>query len=571
MNDNVRMSDDASSTEEISKSELSLATDIMLAMLKSSKAAKMYQANNPLLGRFFQELTEKMSTMLAKYSEYKLEVDRFELSYKGHKVYENTDTNESMAFRMYSDGIRSIIFSKGIEESELRELLEIVNTSISSSIDDDIVTLLWDKGLPHCSYILEDDFQEIDRQIDDQMIGASARGKIPPICLVDPFSFATERQAAPNQLCTLSGEERSSLRTLVEAEEKLRPLDDTARILSVILSGVAEPDLFSSFLEIYLKLTRNLFLSGNGEFALKMFAFLCRRATSKEPYEERRRQILHALGKFWTDESIKGLCKIIDTTDSIPSNEFINLSVMIGQTSPSSLCELLGLAEKMKIRKVLIETTTEIAKEKPQLLLPYLKDSRWYLVRNMVCILTRLKSSALLDQVVMLITHSDQRVRKEVLKYLIAVPEPKAKPYILKFLRDEASAIRILALQMMGRARLQFALKPISAFIDTVEFDEMDISEKKAVYEAIGELGGEKMLPLFKEMLTRRFLFNKAKEKDSVILAVAGLQKIPGKATLQILEEALRSKSNEYSEVINNAIHMANHSKPTAAAQQEES
>jgi HEAT repeat protein len=187
-----------------------------------------------------------------------------------------------------------------------------------------------------------------------------------------------------------------------------------------------------------------------------------------------------------------------------------------------------------------------------------------------VFILGQLKNTALLDRVVVLITHREQRVRKEVLKYLIAVPDSKAKPYILKFLRDEASAIRIMALQMMGRARLQFALKPIAAFADTVEFEQMNISEKKAVYEAIGELGGEKMLPLFKTMLTKRFLFNKAKEKDAVICAVAGLQKIPGEETLKILEGALRSKSLEFRDIINNAILMVSNLKHETASRQQE-
>jgi hypothetical protein len=176
MNEELLISTETSPPAEASKAEIALATDIMLAMVKSAKGIKMYQANNPLLVRFFQEMTEKMSSLLNLYNEYKLDVDRFELSYKGHAVYKNSDTNESMAFRMYSDGIRSIVFYEGTEEWELKDFLEIVSTSLSGEVDDDIVTRMWDKGLPHCSYILEDDFQEIDQQLDVQLTGA-ARGK----------------------------------------------------------------------------------------------------------------------------------------------------------------------------------------------------------------------------------------------------------------------------------------------------------------------------------------------------------------------------------------------------------
>lgn len=570
MNEDIRISTETSSPAEASKAEVALATDIMLTMVKTAKGVKMYQANNPLLVRFFQEMTEKMSAMLNLYNEYKLDVDQFELRYKGHSVYKNSDTTESMAFRMYSDGIRSIIFNEGAEEWELKEFLEIVSMSQSGDLDDDIVTRLWDKGLPHCSYIQEDDFQEIDKQIGDQLTGPSSMGKIAPTCLADPLSCATQLQEIPDRFYTLTEEEMTCLQTLIESEESFRPMDETARILAAILSGVAEEELFSAFLEIYLKLTRNLFISGESEFSLKLFAYLYRRATTKEPVEERRRLVLNALSRLWTNETLKGLCKIIDTTDAISTDELKTLSVMIGQTSPATLCELLGLVEKMKMRKVLIETTTEIAREKPQILLSYLSDSRWYLVRNVVLILTQLKNSVLLDQVVVLISHRDQRVRKEVLKYLITVPEPRAKPYLLKFLRDESSGLRIMALQMMGRAKLLFALEPLTAFIDSVEYESMNISEKKAVYEAIGELGGEKMLPLFKSMLTKMYLFQRAKEKEAIICAVAGLQKIPGEETLKLLEEAHRSKSPECRELIKNTILLVSRQKNAPASRQEE-
>lgn len=568
MTEDARTIDETSVPEAVSKPEVSLASEIMLAMVKASKGAKMYQANNPILLRFFQELVEKMSLMLSRYSDYKLDVDRFELRYKGHLVYENSDTGESLAFRMYSDGIRSIIFSEGVEEHELKEFLEIVSMRTSDSFDDDIVTRLWDKGLPHCSYILEDDFQEIDGQIDAQLTGVSARGSIPSACRADPFSYATEPRPVPSQLYTMTDEDLASLKTLLESEENSRPVNETARLLAAILSGVPDQELFTVFLQIYLKFTKSLFLSGQSEYALKMFALLYRRTTSNEPIETRRRLVLHALDNFWTEDPLKGLCTIIDTPNQLTLDELKNLSLMIGRTSPSTLCELLGMVENMKMRKVLLDTTTDFARERPQLLLPYLNDSRWYLVRNMVFILGYLKNTDLLDKIVTLITHCELRVRKEVLKYLVAVPDPKAKPYILKFLRDETPAIRIMALQMMGRARLHFALKPIAAFVDTVEFEQMNISEKKAVYEAIGELGGENMLPLFKGMLTKKYLFNKVKEKDAVICAVAGLQKIPRDETLKILEEALRTKGLEFRDIISNAIIMVSNRKDESASRQ---
>ena len=45
--------------------------------------------------------------------------------------------------------------------------------------------------------------------------------------------------------------------------------------------------------------------------------------------------------------------------------------------------------------------------------------------------------------------------------YAYPDPDPKAKPYLLKFLRDESSALRIKALQLLARERQLFALKSV--------------------------------------------------------------------------------------------------------------
>lgn len=571
MTDNLQISAEASQPEELSRSEVALATDVMLAMVKTSRGIRMYQSNNPVLENFFQELVGRMTSMLDQYGEYRLDVDRFELRYKGHQVYENSDPKESMAFRMYSDGIRSIVFSSGVQGGELKDFLDVVNMSTSTSVDDDIVTRLWDLGLPHLSYILEEDYHEIDRQIDEHLSGGGGTGIIPSALLHNLSSLATGIQGVPGQLITLTEDDMASLKSLVAAEEQFQPLEASARILSVIISGTAEDELFAKFLDIYLKLAGNLFVSGEIRVALKMFAFLQRRATAAETPEPRKQELLQALGRLWSGDVLKGLSGAIDTKEKISADELRSLSMMIGRSTPSALCELLGLVENMKMRKVLLDTTTDFARERPQILLPFLKDSRWYLVRNIVFILSQLRSTALLDQVLTLVTHREVRVRKEVLKYLLTVPDPKAKPYILKFLRDEAPSMRIMALQLMGRARLHIALNPLIDFAASDVFEAMDISVKKAVYEAIAGIGAEKVLPLFKTMLTKKYHFQRAREREAVICAAAALQKIPGDESMRMLNEALRSKAREHHEVLSSAIDRLTKLKPAEAGNGQES
>ncbi|NVN98333.1 MAG: HEAT repeat domain-containing protein [Geobacteraceae bacterium] len=565
MADNIDMTDEAPPPDEVSRSEVSLATDVMLAMVKTTKGLRMYQANNSVLEKFFQDLSEKVSAMLDQYGQYRLDVDRFELKYKGHQVYENSDPKDSIAFRMYSDGIRSVIFKKGLCDWELKEFLDIVNMNSSSSLDDDIVTRFWDVGLPHFAYILEEDYHEIDRQIDEHLPGSSPLANLTSSQLRELATNAVGLADIPDHLITLSEDDAAALKGLVEAEEQFQPLEATARILSAIVSGVAEDELFTKFLNIYLKLAGNLFVSGESRVALKMFAFLQRRGTATEPSETRKQELLLALGRLWSDDVLKGFSSAIDTGSVISPDELKSLSILIGRSTPAALCQLLGQVENMKMRKVLLDTTADFARERPQILLPFLKDSRWFVVRNMVFLLSQIRSTDLLDQVVALITHREIRVRKEVLRYLLSVPDPKAKPYILRFLRDETPSMRIMAVQLMGRARLHIALNPLLDFVASEVFEDMDIAVKKAVYEAIADIGAEKTLPVFKTMLTKKFHFQRARERDAVICAAAALPKIPGDEPLKMLSEALKSKTREHHDVLISAIDRIGKPKPADA------
>ena len=542
-------------TTEVSKEELSLATDVLLSMVKSSKGLKMYLPNNPLVARFNEELRGKMSRHLALYGDFKLDIDQFELRYKGKVVYENREPKESIAFKMYIDGIRFLIFSEGIEEHELCDFLDIVGKERPGDVDDDIVTLLWEKNLPHLTYILAEDFLEFDSAGGAFGTPSSQQEKIYGIYK----TIATQTPSSPisivpQNILVLTDEEAEWLKKAREADEKRKPLDEVIQILTSILIGEKDQGVFGEFVEIVSTLTQNLIKSGEMGYALNLVRFLGNLAKNEQLPPDKRVMIDGSLRTLFSKDAVESLVRIIDTTDLITAEELAEFLHTLGKPSITRICDLLGLVEKMKMRKVILQVLIEIGHDSPEVFLPYLSDPRWYVVRNMAFILARIAHPGVLDKVVALISHREPRIRKEVLNYLERTPDPKAKNYLLKFLRDDSSALRIRALQVLGNSNCMFALKPIAAMTASELFQEKDIEERKAVYEALGGLGADQMLPMFREMIMKKFWFNKAKEKESVICAVAGLMKIKSEGALSLLEEANAVKGDEIREIINQAI-----------------
>ena len=541
---------------EVSKDELILATEIMQAIVKTSKGFRMYLSNNPLLARFINELKTKVAKHLSLYGgELTLEIDQFHLKYRGKTIYENLDPKESMAFKMYSDGIRFLIFSEGIEESELCELLEIIGKDRPNELDDDIVTLLWEKNLPNLTYILAEDFLEFDSAGGGSINPQSQQDKI--FGIYQSISATTPPSSpmlVPQKILTLTEEETQWLKNAREAEETRRPLDEVIQIVTTILAGEQDPQMFGEFAEIMAKLTESLANSGEIRYTFSLVKFLGNLAKNDQVSPANREKIANTIGMIFSERTMNSLSSTLNSSDLIAPEELLEFLNFFGKSSLDRICAFLGLVEKMKIRRIVIQALIEIGHDSPEPFFAYLSDPKWYMVRNMVFILARIDSAKALEHVSPLISHKEPRVRREVLNYLEKVSDPKAKNHILRFLRDESSPLRIRALQVLAGGRCTFALKSIAAMTTAEQFGEKDIVEKKAVFEAMGELGAEQMLPLFRDLLMKKYWFNKTKEKESVACAVAGLVKIRSEAAVKLLQEARAVKNDEIGEIIIQAM-----------------
>lgn len=548
-----------------SPEELASAADIVLTMVRTAKGLRMYLTNNPVLMKFVEELNAKMAGHLARFGEFKLEVQRFALSYKGAEVYENRDPRDSMAFRVYSDGICALLFLPGLEERELTVFLSVVGFERPSRQDDDIVTQLWEKGLPHIRCLLQEDYMEPDSE-EEAEAGVSQQEAISRIFASVARNPPPPQPMIPKHLLMLTGEEADWLRKVKQAEELRDPLDDVINILSAVLAGVKEPELFKDFVDIMANLTGNMFLAGEIGHALRLVRFLDQLLHLGSIGPDQRQMVAGALAGILSEGSVQVLREALDSGESVSHQELRELLQILGLPALAAICDLLGRVEKLKMRKVIVEVLVELGRDDPKVFAPFLSDPRWYLVRNVVLVLSLMGTPVALEIIVGLISHKEARIRKEVLSFLERSSDAKAKTYILKFFRDESSALRIKALQILAREKQSFALKPALALTAAPDFKARDIAEKKAVYEAIGVLGSEQMLPLFREMLLKKHWFKKAPEKDSAICAVAGLSKMKNAAALQLLEEARKQRNPEIGGIIEQAIAAIGAGRARAAA-----
>ena len=540
--------------EDPNPEELASAADVMQALVRTAKGLRIYLPNNPVLIRFVQESSGKLAAHLERFGDFKLEVDPFALRYLGAEVYQNQDPKESMAFRMHSDGIRLLLFSHGLGERELTVFLEIVGFERANYQDDDIVTRLWGQSLPHIAYLLEEDFCEIRAPEPEHTVAASQQGAITEIFADLARTPLHRSRMIPQHLLMLTKAEVSWLRKATQADAQRDPLDDVINILSAILAGVRDPEDFREFTGIMVRLSVDMFLAKELGHALRLVRFLDQLQALGSMPAERRELLAVSLAGILSESVLQSLKEAIDGGEAVSQKELKELLLIFGLPCLSSICELLGRLETRRMRKVLIEVLIELARDNPEVLATFLADPRWYLVRNLVLVLSLLDHPAALKMIVGLISHREARIRKEVLSFLEHSKDPKAAPYLLKFLRDESSPLRIRTLQILARKRAPFALRPVLALTGTEEFKTREIAEKKAVYEALGELGSEQMVPLFREMLLKKHWLRRTISRDSALCAVAGLLKVRHSSARLLLDEARKQGNPEFRTIIEQSI-----------------
>jgi hypothetical protein len=525
------------------RDELGAAEDVIRAMAKSCKTLRMYPSNNPVLVGFIVDLYQKTAAYIARFGELRLDVQPFSLSFKGCRLYENDNPKESLAFRMFSDGILVVSFYEGLSELELVAFLEIVVFERQGNSDDDIVTLLWKSDTPHVCCLLKEDFVTRDCFEDESPVYSSQQGRMDHIRAYLDAAPPPVPTAIPQHLLMLTGGERAWLRNAVRAEELRDPLDDVIYILSATLAGVKDPGIFAAFAEIMVKLTGNMFLAGDLRNVIRLARFMSQLVNLGNITPEQRWQISKALGEILSERTIPVLQQTVDGSDLLEHKELKELLTIFGSPALPAICELLGRVEKLKMRKVIIDVLIEIGGATPERFVPFLADPRWYLVRNMVLVLSRLGTPASLELIVGLASHKEPRVRREVLNFLEKSPDLKAKPYLLRFFKDESSALRIRAAQILAREQARFAFEPLLALIGADGFKSKSLAEKTALFEALGELSSGRVVPLFREMLLKKYWFNASGQKDSVTCAVAGLMKVKDGSARQTLDEVCTHKN----------------------------
>ena len=556
--------------------ELLIARDLISAFVKAIKAFRFYPPDNPTLKGFRGQLLKKFQFFMNKYQSFVIQIGEYDLSFKGKILYENRDVKTSLAFLLYRDGLREIRFIKGLEEWEVQGIIDILKQGESiNQLEDDIVTLMWEKDFVHISFLATDEFLEetpvIIPETVDQFrknlvfkplahqveVELAEEGSEEGIDLDEilskvteqPLSFVTDRS-----VYSLTSDEVEGLRKDVEAEVDPTFVFNIMDILFEILALEKEHEPYQDAVNILIRIL-DAFLT-LGEFTkasdlLKRVYIILKTYELQDWQIENIRRIITEAGE---EVRIERIGKVLEREEGVRLGEVNDYLLLLQKNSIKPLIKLLGELKNSKTRRAFCDALSEIGKNAIELFTPFIDDRRWYLVRNITYILGRIGKEQSLPYIQKVFNHEEIRVRREAVQALGLIGGPKAIGLLVRALTDNDVRIRCMAAINLGKVGKKTGLIPLLEVVQSKDFYKREPAEIKAFFNAIGMVGSNEAIPVLQQLLERKSWFGRGKTDEIRTGAANALAMIGTSEAKAILEEGKNSKEESIRDACTQAL-----------------
>ncbi|MGZ3537951.1 MAG: HEAT repeat domain-containing protein [Thermodesulfobacteriota bacterium] len=502
--------------------------------LQTVKAFRLYETNHPILSKFLERLRKDFDQYFDEFDSFSLQIGEYRLYYRGNVVYENEDVKESLAFVFFKDGIRELQFSRGLEFRELLDFLNIVRKSdFLNRMEDDLVTLIWEKDFSHIAFTTVDEFlegsgiyvpateedlikrseysghgDEGPQERPDQKQGASPR-------VSEAVGLEQAINPSPGQslveACALTFEESELIER--EAQQEQRPeyvyvLIDN--LIEILLHLGEDVDAYENMISYFDRVIEYLLEGKEVDKAVELLKSLNHTMESMVLKDKQIFAIRRILEKSSSPHSIQLLGKAMKGDGEADSGPVLQYLRFLTKQAVEPLCLLLGELESGKWRKVICEHLVEVAGGEIQLLIKFLADRNPFLVCHILYILGRIGDPSTVKYLGNLSSHPDIKVREETLQVLNKFGR-NGKDLIQKFLGDSTSGIRAKAALLLSRNAKREAAKPLAEIVLSEDFYKRDYEEKASFFRALGETGSEEVIPMLKKIAKKRSWFQKGR------------------------------------------------------------
>jgi HEAT repeat protein len=539
-------------------------------LARTLKTCRLYDANNPTVVRFREELGLALKAQVETYGPLVLRFTGSEVFCGERLLYEARSREDNLAAPFFRDGIRTLTFAEGIEPAEAATFLDqVLRVTARGADEEDLVTLLWDAQLVHLdmTYVSAqaDGDEEETRQGGSANAtsspapwpkdaaatgtGRSGSGGAPPEEspeAADPEVRSDDWVAghavgdlerAWHDLEASAPAEVLRFNRQQAAEREVPNITAAVRLIGDCMdSGVTalDRDILATYLP---RLLREAIGIGDWEDAQAALALLTRCESNAWSLEATAAD-LATPGNPITTAALRRL----DQQPMAVVQQFLTLARELGPSAIEWLMFLVAESDQQRVRRPLLRVVAELCKDNPERLAPWLTDDRWYVVRNGVHILGLIGGPAILGLLRAVARHPEPRVRQEVVASLANAGVATAHELLVEMLPGADTRIFCSVLHQLASERSPEIARLMLGFLVAPEFAERPVEECRAIYRTLGSTGDDETVTGLEAELLRTKWFSQGHEqhRQSVARCIA---RIGTPLARQVLERAAQSKN----------------------------
>ncbi len=474
------------------------------------RAMHLYPPGHSMIESQMKPLASSLSAFLSQHDSLPLQVEESSLEYRGEEVFRQDELRDDLAFMLYREGVRLLTLHAGLDHEELNGLVECFSRAPeATAFDQDLVTLLWEQDFAHVDYALVDPLRlEVSGAGSFEALKTDVRTRLhdsvdADLSLTTPgwYDLPAGQLMEIETGALVGSEELAALERAIRQEA--RPLEQLVDVLVEMLvcseSARGSESAAGALSRLLVSELRR------GDLALVQSV-----VGRLHDLRGRRPDCSAIVDGILVDiAQTESLRRVVLGLDGAPRERQGEVEALLHQLAPHSypaLLDLLAEAEGGRSRKCLLNELTTDRRLPVELLEQRLSDPRWFVVRNMVVLLRATQDRCPADVLARVLRHADDRVRREVVRTLAGLTEPRASTLLRSALTDSSPAVRTAAAHALGQRKDADALPDLLDCVRSPGFTGRASGEVVGFLEALAEVADDRAVPTLVSLSRDRLL-----------------------------------------------------------------
>ncbi len=521
------------------------------------RTISLYGSEHPVHEQEMDRVREGFAGLWGRMSGLPLTVTENGLQWEADDVLPIDDEKEGLASALFQAGVRFLAFTPGVEAEEIVTFLAAIHRASSFTEDDvdDLLTLLWTadfqyirhkapevasessasaQEVPPAAHTTSPRVEDVRRRVEEDVRDIAPGGQAPGIVDLEKYE---------STLYFLDASEIRYLKAEIESEYG----QDLGRnVLSLLFDTFelqTDAAVRSEIIAVLTDMLPQLLISGDFRSVVYLISearLVLRRAPEIRPdHQDQLSELTRALS---APGAVTQLMQALDEARVEPSEE--ELQELLRELTPGALTTALKWLRRLSnegVRRLLNQAIGLWVEACPDAIKAALGSRERVVIVEALRIVQERGLTGLSSQLAALAEHEDVRIRAAIVPALIRAPTESAMTSLVPLLRDSDTDIRIAAVKGLSARAHMGALQAVEKVI--LDRDaELDLTERKAFFEAYGSIAGEAAVSTLKALVLGGSFGKGRGDSDTRACATLALARVGTRSARLILQKAAKDR-----------------------------